>query len=94
MILVNDRRHDFVAKSLDLIGRSRLRHDAKPSGICKCVDERVNRDQGIRGVVRANAESRICRGGKIDMKHPALDLVSVMSHWEGSQWPGTFHPCP
>ena len=41
-VLINDWRHDFIAKGLDAGGCSLLRHDAKPSGIRECVDERVD----------------------------------------------------
>ena len=73
-VLINKRSHDFIAKGIDVLGRSQLRHDRKASATRECVDEWVNRDLGIRGMVRANAESGICRGGKIDMKEPGVDL--------------------
>jgi hypothetical protein len=76
-VLVNHRRHDFIAKGIDSIGDSLLRHNGKASGTRECVDEWVNRDLGIRGMVGANAESGICRGGKIDMKNRAWTWVRV-----------------
>ena len=94
-VLINNRSHDFIAKGIDVLGRSQLRHDRKASATRECVDEWVNRDLGIRGMVRANAESGICRGGKIDMKEPGVDLGQ--GHAAGGrdyQWPETFRPCP
>src|SRR5262249_32628849 len=72
--LIYHRRHDFIAKSIQLKRRSRLRHDCKAGGICPRFDEWIDCDLGIRTVIGANAESRICRCDKIDMKQPAMDL--------------------
>ena len=74
-ILVNNRRHDFIAKGVDVLRCSLLRHYGKASATGEGVNERIDSDQGIRGVVSANAQGRIRRGDKIDMKKPALNLA-------------------
>jgi hypothetical protein len=56
-VLVNNRRHDFIAQGIQLLRGPLLRHKVGlVSG--ECVNELVDCDQGIRGVVGANAESR------------------------------------
>src|SRR4029077_8396336 len=54
-VVIHDRRHDFIAKSLDEGGCSLLRHDGKPSGIRECVDERADCNQRVGSMIGANA---------------------------------------
>ena len=70
-ILINHRRHDFIAKGIDSIGRSLLRHDCKASATREGVHERVNCDLCVRSMVGADAESGICRRDKINMENRA-----------------------
>jgi hypothetical protein len=55
-ILVNDRRHDLVAKCIRGLRNSLLWHKQGPC-VRECVNERVDCDQSIRSVVRANTQS-------------------------------------
>jgi hypothetical protein len=72
-ILVSDRRHNFIAQGIQLLRGSLLGHEVS-SSVREGVNEPVDCDLGVRQVVWANAESRIIRVGKIDMKQPAMDL--------------------
>ena len=76
-VLVNHRRHDFIAKGLDSSRRSLLRHNGKASATGESVNKPVDRNLRIRCMVGSDTESRISRGGKIDMKKPAVDLGQV-----------------
>ena len=72
-ILVNDRRHDSITKGIQRRVHSRLWHKVARR-ICEGINESVDGNLGVWQVVRANAERRICRGDKIGMKEPAVDL--------------------
>ena len=53
--LVNDRRHDFIAQGIELLRRSLLWHKVVGrSG--PCLNERIDCDVPIRGMVGAKAE--------------------------------------
>ena len=55
-VLVNNRRHDFIAQGIQALCGSLLWH--KQSGrIGEGVNKPVDCDLGIRGVVDANAQS-------------------------------------
>lgn len=73
-ILVNHRRHQSVAKSINLLRSRWLRNNHPPCGIRPCLDKGINGDQCIGRVVRADTESRIRRSHEIDMKLPSLNL--------------------
>ena len=73
-VLVNHRRHDFIAKGLDSIARSLLRHNCKASGRRESIHEWVNCDLCVRCMIGSDTESRICRRNKINMEKPGVDL--------------------
>ena len=54
-ILVNHRRHDFIAKCVQQLRYSQLWHKEGPR-VRECVNERVDCDQSIRIVVRAKTQ--------------------------------------
>src|SRR5207253_10939926 len=72
-ILVNKRRHDLIAKGIDVLACSLLRHECKASRITEGVNERADCHQGVWSVIGAHAESGIRRGDKIHVKAPTLD---------------------
>jgi hypothetical protein len=51
-ILINNRRHDFIAQRVQALRRSLLWHK-QSRRIRECVDEPVDCDLGVRGVVWA-----------------------------------------
>jgi hypothetical protein len=55
-ILVNDRRHDLVAKCIQGLRNSLLWHK-QGRRVRECVNERVDCNHSIRSVVRANTQS-------------------------------------
>ena len=71
-ILVNERRHDFIAQCVEQRRCHGLRHKVGRSG--KGIDEAADGDVAIRCVSSANTESRISRRRKIDMETPDMDL--------------------
>src|SRR5438128_4026333 len=56
-VLINNRRHHSIAKGIDSISGSLLRHDGKTSAIREGVDEPVDCDLGVRAMVGAHAQS-------------------------------------
>ena len=72
-VLINQRRHNLVAQCVQSLGCSVLRHKQR-GRICECIDEAAYGDVGIRSMVDAEAETRITRGDKIDVKLPAMNL--------------------
>ena len=81
-ILINQRRHDFIAQGIQLYRCPVLRHQER-AGLGECVDEPSDGNVGIRGMVGAETESRISRCAKINVKFPAMHLSQ--SHAAGSR---------
>ncbi len=73
-ILVNDRGHDFVAKSVDELGDTLLRNNREAVGVCPRFDKRIDGNLCVRLMGRTDAKRRIGRVRKIDMEKSGVNL--------------------
>ena len=73
-ILVNNRRHDSIAQGVWILSHVPCCGTRKNVAVVHASTKGLTVISAFGRVIGANAESRISRVGKIDMKQPAFHL--------------------